>query len=86
MPYTSNVETLSAILQSNWTSAGNGLIVSDIEWDTSQIDIKKWVENKTSLRNIVTAYNTSAESPRQRLRNRHPQPNLQHSTLRVFEN
>jgi len=55
LPATSS-ETLSAILQANWSSAGTGLVIGDIEWDTSQIDIKKWVENKTSLRNIITVY------------------------------
>ena len=53
---TSNNEILSAILQTNWTSAGTGLVVADIEWDNSQIDIKKWVENKTSLKTIITVY------------------------------
>jgi len=52
----SNNEVLSGILQSNWSSAGTGLVVGDIEWGTSHIDIKKWVQNKTSPRNIILVY------------------------------
>ena len=52
----SNSQALSTILQNNWSSAGSGLVLSDIEWDTSQIDVKKWVENKTSLKTIITVY------------------------------
>ena len=52
----SSNEALSSILQANWSSAGSGLTLADIEWSTSQIDIKKWNENKTAPKNIVSVY------------------------------
>ena len=52
----SNNEALSNILQANWSSAGTGLTLGDIEWSTSHIDIKKWRANKAAPKPIITVY------------------------------